>query len=330
MLHRKLHSRRGLTLVEMVAVMLCAALVALGASAMVLTATRVAREASLSAENQQLVRIIRRGLDGLSEHIRYYVPDGDGWTLQDATPTELLRYDSGDKTLSAGGTVLMKAVTATVDEGADLDNQLLNLTLSSDGHSYQLVIFCRALNRDPLPTPEPEPAPGEGGAKAAVSYAASEPRRLDFLATLAGELGSDGRIRGTETYYSEWYLGGTYALNPDWNEATPWCACYLSWALAEQPEDAMSEVPCFAHVDAGAEWFRTRALWTDASEAAPGDLVFFDWDGDGTPDHVGAVLDTDAERLTTLEGNSNGQVECRSWPADSPFIQGVGVLPWKG
>lgn len=330
MLHRKLHSRRGLTLVEMVAVMLCAALVALGASAMVLTATRVAREASLSAENQQLVRIIRRGLDGLSEHIRYYVPDGDGWTLESEAGAVLLRYSAGARTLSAAGTVLMAPVSAAEVNTDALDDHLLELTLTADGHSYPLVIFCRTLNSDSPPPSIPQPAPGEGGAKAAVSYDSSESLRLDFLATLAGELGSDGRIRGTETYYSEWYLGGTYALNPDWNEATPWCACYLSWALGQQPEGALTETPCFAHVDAGAEWFRTRALWTDASEAAPGDLVFFDWDGDGTPDHVGAVLDTDAERLTTLEGNSNGQVECRSWPADSPFIQGVGVLPWKG
>lgn len=329
MLRKKLHNHRGLTLVEMVATILCASLVALGSTAMVLTATRLARESSTSAGDQMLVRVIHRGLQSLSEDIRYFDSNGNGWTLQSEGSAVLLSYDSGEKTLYAGGVKVMTHVGATVQPD-ELNDHLLDLTLTADGHSYPLVIFCRTLNSDSPPPPIPEPAPGEGGAKAAVSYAVSEPRRLDFLATLAGELGSDGRIRGTETYYSEWYLGGTYALNPDWNEATPWCACYLSWALAEQPEDAMSEVPCFAHVDAGAEWFRTRALWTDASEAAPGDLVFFDWDGDGTPDHVGAVLDTDAERLTTLEGNSNGQVECRSWPADSPFIQGVGVLPWKG
>ena len=329
MLRKKLHNRRGLTLVEMVATILCASLVALGSTAMVLTATRVARESSTSAGDQMLVRVIHRGLQSLSEDIRYFDSNGNGWTLQSKDSAVLLSYDSGEKALYAGGVKVMTHVGATVQPG-ELNDHLLDLTLTAEGRSYPLVIFCRTLNSDSPPPPIPQPAPGEGGAKAAVSYDSSESLRLDFLATLAGELGSDGRIRGTETYYSEWYLGGTYALNPDWNEATPWCACYLSWALAEQPEDAMSEVPCFAHVDAGAEWFRTRELWTMASEAAPGDLVFFDWDGDGTPDHVGAVLDTDAERLTTLEGNSNGQVECRSWPADSPFIQGVGILPWKG
>ena len=325
MLRKKLHNRRGLTLVEMVATILCASLVALGSTAMVLTATRVARESSTSAGDQMLVRVIHRGLQSLSEDIRYFDSNGNGWTLQSKDSAVLLSYDSGEKTLYAGGVKVMTHVEATVQPG-ELNDHLLDLTLTAEGRSYPLVIFCRTLNGDPLP----ESAPDGGGSKAAAAPDSSESLRLDFLATLAGELGSDGRIRGTETYYSEWYLGGTYALNPDWNEATPWCACYLSWALAEQPEDAMSEVPCFAHVDAGAEWFRTRELWTMASEAAPGDLVFFDWDGDGTPDHVGAVLDTDAERLTTLEGNSNGQVECRSWPADSPFIQGVGVLPWKG
>ena len=29
---------------------------------------------------------------------------------------------------------------------------------------------------------------------------------------------------------------------------------------------------------------------------APGDAIFFDWDGDGSADHVGLVIGTDGER----------------------------------
>ena len=74
---RKLHTRRGLTLVEMVATILCASLVALGSTVMVLTATRVARESTVNAGDQMLARVIHSGLSALSEEIRYFVPNGD-------------------------------------------------------------------------------------------------------------------------------------------------------------------------------------------------------------------------------------------------------------
>ena len=39
-------------------------------------------------------------------------------------------------------------------------------------------------------------------------------------------------------------------------------------------------------------------------DRAPGDAIFFDWDLDGTADHVGIVIGTDGSRVYTVEGNS--------------------------
>ena len=41
-----------------------------------------------------------------------------------------------------------------------------------------------------------------------------------------------------------------------------------------------------------------------------GDIIFFDWESDGTSDHVGIVEKCENEKVYTIEGNSNDDM-CR-------------------
>ena len=41
-----------------------------------------------------------------------------------------------------------------------------------------------------------------------------------------------------------------------------------------------------------------------------GDIIFFDWESDGTSDHVGRVEKCENEKVYTIEGNSNDDM-CR-------------------
>lgn len=45
-----------------------------------------------------------------------------------------------------------------------------------------------------------------------------------------------------------------------------------------------------------------------AEEAQAGDIVLFDWDGDGSADHVGLFVDNGdgSTSITTIEGNTGG------------------------
>lgn len=66
------------------------------------------------------------------------------------------------------------------------------------------------------------------------------------------------------------------------------------------------------------DWARKAGLViSDPRKALPGDVVLFDWNGNGVPDHVGLVdyVDTVANKLHTIEGNSSPAVEqkVRSW-----------------
>ena len=49
-------------------------------------------------------------------------------------------------------------------------------------------------------------------------------------------------------------------------------------------------VPKFAGCVDGANWFKSNGKWQDRTyEPKVGDIIFFDWEGDGTTDHVGIV-----------------------------------------
>ena len=107
-----------------------------------------------------------------------------------------------------------------------------------------------------------------------------------------------------------------------------WCACFVSWCYGQM---GLSE-PRFAGCEwQGVPWFQSRGQWgaRGYENIAPGDAIFFDWDGDGTADHVGLVIGTDGRRVYTVEGNSGDACKIKSYPADYACIKGYGLMNWE-
>ena len=61
---------------------------------------------------------------------------------------------------------------------------------------------------------------------------------------------------------------------------------------------------------------------------APGDAIFFDWDLDGSADHVGIVVGTDGSRVYTVEGNSGDACKIKSYDLNYQSIKGYGLMNW--
>ena len=55
---------------------------------------------------------------------------------------------------------------------------------------------------------------------------------------------------------------------------------------------------------------------------------FFDWDLDGTADHVGIVIGTDGSRVYTVEGNSGDACKIKSYDLNYQSIKGYGLMNW--
>ena len=106
-----------------------------------------------------------------------------------------------------------------------------------------------------------------------------------------------------------------------------WCACFVSWCYGQM---GLSE-PRFAGCQSqGVPWFQSRGQWgaRGYDNLAPGDSIFFDWDLDGSADHVGIVIGTDGSRVYTVEGNSGDACKIKSYDVNYECIKGYGLMNW--
>lgn len=100
----------------------------------------------------------------------------------------------------------------------------------------------------------------------------------------------------------------------------------MSWCANECGYIDVGVIPKFALCSWGAQWFKDRGQWGDNSmEPAPGTIIFFDWDGDRDPDHVGIVEYTENGVVHTIEGNSSDSCRQRQYSVGNSQIYGYGL-----
>ena len=156
--------------------------------------------------------------------------------------------------------------------------------------------------------------------------------RLDTLAIARSQLGyaestrnyavaEDGQTRMGYTRYGAW-KGDPYG---GWN--TLFAAFCLHYGGAE---NIPTDKDCGSWAAALADAF----LPAQSHEAAPGELVFFDRDGDGTADWVAIVAEVTAGEegapsgITVIAGDADDAVQQRSYALEDPTILGYyGSLP---
>ena len=106
-----------------------------------------------------------------------------------------------------------------------------------------------------------------------------------------------------------------------------WCACFVSWCADQAGLIQSGAVPKFSLCTDGKNWFQNQGRWQGAgSMPSPGAIIFFDWDHDGTCDHVGIVERCDGTTVYTIEGNSGDAVRERNYAINSDSIMGYGMV----
>ena len=86
------------------------------------------------------------------------------------------------------------------------------------------------------------------------------------------------------------------------------------------------KMPKFSLCDDGIAWFQSKGKWKSRGYSpAPGTLIFFDWNGDGTSDHVGIVVGTKWPFVKVIEGNRDDAVAYRVIPLGEIHIRGYGL-----
>ena len=129
--------------------------------------------------------------------------------------------------------------------------------------------------------------------------------------------GQVGNVGGAP--YWSWY---------GFDSRVAWCACFVSWCYGQA---GVSEPRFAACQSQGVPWFTSHGQWgaRGYENIAPGDAIFFDWDLDGSADHVGLVIGTDGNRVYTVEGNSGDTCKIKSYPLDYACIKGYGLMNWN-
>jgi prepilin-type N-terminal cleavage/methylation domain-containing protein len=329
----------GFTMVELLVTVAVSSIVLAAAASLMLLGLRVHQTTQKEAGEQQTVRIVLSALEDLSASGKIYrvEPLSDGWQLQGkdsngAAGAVLLRYKSGKLTSgTSGDQVLLDNL-----RGAQviLDGSLVTFTFATAAHSYSTSVFCRTgIEGDSVGKAEAQEKLEHPTLPESTTLSEKEKAaRFAFLKTLADQYDSRGEIIGGKGYFSEWYIGN-YADHPGWNQYTPWCGCFLSWGAEQLKASIDGDPPRFANVDTGMEGFQKSGKWRAPNDEVnmpiPGDYVFFDWDRDSDPDHVGAVLCVDGNQLYTIEGNSGGRVAVNRYLLSDSHIVGYGVLNWK-
>ena len=129
--------------------------------------------------------------------------------------------------------------------------------------------------------------------------------------------GQVGNVGGAP--YWSWY---------GFDSRVAWCACFVSRCYGQA---GLSEPHFAACQSQGVPWFTSHGQWgaRGYENIAPGDAIFFDWDLDGSADHVGLVIGTDGNRVYTVEGNSGDACKIKSYPLDYACIKGYGLMNWN-
>lgn len=121
---------------------------------------------------------------------------------------------------------------------------------------------------------------------------------------------------GGQPYWS-WY---------GFSEHVDWCACFVSWSAEQCGYIDSGILPKFALCTSGEAWFKEKGQWADRTyEPKAGDIIFFDWDGNGVTTHVGIVQKCEDGTVYTVEGNSGDECRTRSYPVGGKAIYGYGL-----
>lgn len=131
-----------------------------------------------------------------------------------------------------------------------------------------------------------------------------------------------------DTKYGRWY-----GLNGE-----PWCAMFQSWCFHRAGFNLQIETPKgFSWTVAGLEWFQKNGHFY-ADRIQRGDLVFFSFDSDPGPEHVGLCIEDwdrfSGKPIKTIDGNTGigndangGEVMERERPGT--YVIGGGRLPLR-
>lgn len=148
----------------------------------------------------------------------------------------------------------------------------------------------------------------------------------EIIAIASKEIGvKESPANSNKVKYNTWYYGREVS-----GSAYPWCMVFVQWVFAQAGMAVpVKTASCGALLNAAKS--KGQAVYKDYQ---PGDIVIYDFDGNGSTDHCGIVESVNGSKITSIEGNTGsgndadgGQVQRRTRNVSS--IVGAWRPPYK-
>ena len=119
-------------------------------------------------------------------------------------------------------------------------------------------------------------------------------KALSYLYTYDG---GTNEVIFNDRYYGEHVSGDRF----------PWCCAFI-WCIFDEcgASDLFYDGKRTAYCPTVHQWGKDKGLIVPTSEGQYGDIVLFDWNGDGVADHIGLIISRNGNgTYDTVEGNTS-------------------------
>ena len=121
----------------------------------------------------------------------------------------------------------------------------------------------------------------------------------DIISTAASQIGvkespsGSNNVKYNTEYYGKPVSGDGYA----------WCAAFVWWVFRECcASNLYFDGKKCAYCPTLVNYYKTMGQWSKTPRV--GALVFYDWNNNGTPEHVGIVESINGSNIVAIEGNT--------------------------
>ncbi len=125
------------------------------------------------------------------------------------------------------------------------------------------------------------------------------------------------------TKYGQWWAGkvGDSAF-----EKAKWSSMFLAWC-GNEIGLSDEQYGYYACSDYWVTWFKNNNAYHEVKDYTPqvGDMIFFDYDQNGTSDHNGIVKSTANGKVYAIEGNIDGEVKECEYDLSDNRLKGYGT-----
>lgn len=126
--------------------------------------------------------------------------------------------------------------------------------------------------------------------------------------------------------YNSQRPSGSYKMT----HSDPWC--HATQSAAAYKSGNQNVIPNTCYCPTGVNWFKNKGRWVGRYyknyNPQPGNIIYYDWGGDGVSDHVGCIIERSETMLRVREGNYKDALLDRWISMYSACIMGYGIPLW--